>query len=174
MWSASALLLVCAFEAAPFGVRVGSTATYYFTGQCSDCTGAGTAQLVLQGYTLGNPLNNFNFVSLTYHSNLTSFTITSTDGPTISGTLPVNLPGPAGVTVSLEGPVFNTGLNGTWCSGAAGCSLDSGSGGVWGTTPPGSTSSVPMLSDSMLVCLAAAIAVAGVLLLRKSHARTAA
>ena len=59
IWQLPVLLLACAFNATP----IGSNATYQFVGQCSDCTGTGTATLVLQNYTLGTQLANANFVS---------------------------------------------------------------------------------------------------------------
>jgi hypothetical protein len=75
--------------------------TYTFTGDCGDCTGQGTGTLVLQNYTLGDDLQNSNFVSFTYSSNLIDFTSDSlnTLHGSLSGVLPTDLPGPANVDI---------------------------------------------------------------------------
>jgi hypothetical protein len=77
--------------------------TYDFTGDCGDCDGQGTGTLVLQNYTLGDPLETSNFVSFTYSSNISYI---STDGLDpdpeygfLEGMLPVDLPGPANVGI---------------------------------------------------------------------------
>src|SRR6266480_1545468 len=94
---AAALLLVCAFHAAP----AGSTANFTFSGVCSDCTND-TGTLVLANYTQGTAITSGNFVSLTYSSSKISFTLTSAESPSVSGSLPVSLP--AAASVNIVGP----------------------------------------------------------------------
>jgi len=151
-------------------INVGTTATYQFTGHCSDCTGTGTGSLTVQNYTLGQPLGNGNFVSFSYSSNLTSFTISSATLVNLGGTLPASLPGPAAVTIIGPNNVaLNTQLNGNWCSGTN-CLLDSGSGGSWGL--PGST--VPALSIPAMIGLAVMMVLMGAFLLKRLPNRNAA
>ena len=171
IWQLPVLLLACAFNATP----IGSNATYQFVGQCSDCTGTGTATLVLQNYTLGTQLANANFVSLAYSSNLISFTLTAADSPGISGMIPANLP--AAAVVSIGANVFNnpkqletqTGgnPNARWCAGVS-CFQDQGINGTWSlpSAPAPTPVSTPALSDSLLIGLAAGIAVMGGILLK--------
>src|ERR1044072_7874497 len=64
--------------------------TVLFTGTCSDCTGTGKGTLVLQDYTIGDALSAANFVSFSYSSNLTSFTLDSVNQ--LIGSL-LNVPG---------------------------------------------------------------------------------
>ncbi|HEY6433128.1 MAG TPA: hypothetical protein VIZ17_14200, partial [Acetobacteraceae bacterium] len=76
------------------------TVTYQFTGVCTDCAGDVSAQLVLQDYTPGTGIGSA-FVSFTYDgSNLIlGFTISQGGQNTSTGTLPVDLPGPASIYV---------------------------------------------------------------------------
>ena len=69
----------------------GPQATYQFVGQCTDCSGTGVGVLTVQNYTLGTALSSCNFVSFTYTSNLTSFTVTTSGSYYLSGMLPVSL-----------------------------------------------------------------------------------
>ena len=169
------LLLVCAFSAAP----VTSTTTFQFVGTCTDCTGQGTAQLVLQNYTQGSALASSNFVGFSYSSNLVSFTLTAANNPVLSGTLPASLPAAANVNIwaNTTANGVNAGMElytqtsgGSWCAGFE-CAGDYGTAGTWSlvtTTTTTPAAGAPALSDWMLVCLAAAIAAMGALLLKKA------
>jgi hypothetical protein len=83
--------------------------TFTFTGDCTDCTGQATGTLVLQNYTLGDPLETSNFVSFAYSSKVISFGPDSLDSTygILEGTLPVDLPGPA--IVEIENIVLSPG-----------------------------------------------------------------
>lgn len=159
----SALLSVCVLA----GVRIGfactpggSTVTYQFVGQCTDCTGTAVGLLTLQNYTLGTALASCNFVSFTYSSNLTSFTITQATLVNLSGAgLPATLPGPGTVQVGGPNPDnFSSNSGGTWTVGA----VDYGTGGTWSLY----TNAVPTLSTAVLCALALLLAGAGALLVR--------
>src|SRR5689334_24070562 len=94
---------------------IGVTSTFQFVGNCTDCTGTGTATLVLLNYTQGNPLTLSNFVSLTYSSNLVNFTLLSGEANSVSGSIPASLPAPA--TTNFFGPQFrgmSTSSSGAW------------------------------------------------------------
>jgi hypothetical protein len=54
-----------------------TTTTYEFTGACSDCTGVGIGYLTLQNYTPGTALSYTDFVSFTYQSSLSVFSISA-------------------------------------------------------------------------------------------------
>jgi hypothetical protein len=80
--------------------RAAAITTYTFTGDClEDCTGQGMGTLVLQNYTLGQALQTSNFVSFSYTSTILSIEADSldSDNGSLSGMLPVGLPGPAQV-----------------------------------------------------------------------------
>jgi hypothetical protein len=101
--------------------------TSYFEGYCSDCTGLGTAELILQNYTLGNELTNANFVGFSYSSNLTSYTISQLYslsgvlGGSSNETLDLELEGSGLGPYGDTGFFFNattTGMNvGNWNTG---------------------------------------------------------
>jgi PEP-CTERM motif len=155
-----------------------STATYDFTGDCFDCQGQGMATLVLQDYTLGDPLQDSNFVSFSYASNLLNVFSTSISGGNLTGMLPANLPGPADVTMNFvvtssgdfQGLLFffetanspNDSLPNQWQIGED----DAGMNGIWSTP---STSPVPEPSTAPL----AAMAVAGLAFWRFKNSRKA-
>jgi len=104
------LIGLCAAATLFAGLSHASTiTTFSFTGDCSDCTGQATGTLVLQNYTLGDPLETSNFVSFAYSSNLISFGADSLDSfeGILEGVLPVDLPGPA--IVSIENIVVSPG-----------------------------------------------------------------
>jgi len=62
----------------PLDARAQSTTTTYeFTGACSDCTGVGIGYLTLQNYTPGTALSYTDFVSFTYQSSLSVFSISA-------------------------------------------------------------------------------------------------
>ncbi len=167
----SVLLAVCVLGALQTSSAIPSTTvTYQFVGQCSDCTGTGTASLTLQNYTLGTSLSNSNFVSFTYTSNLTTFSLTAANSPTLLGMLPASLPATAQVTVSgyATNPnyFFGSQTDGSWCVGFT-CLSDTGTSSSWSLNSP----NVPTLRYPTLAGLAALLAAAGVLLLRQARRR---
>jgi hypothetical protein len=164
----SILLVVCVLAAVEPGsagscIQGGPQATYQFVGQCTDCSGTGVGLLTVQNYTLGTALSSCNFVSFTYASNLTSFTITPSDSPNLSGMLPVSLPATA--TVSIRDFVtqmgFASDVSGSWSVGAF-LPDDTGTSSLWGYPP----NSVPTLSIAALGALGLLLAGAGTLLAR--------
>jgi hypothetical protein len=111
--------------------------TFNFTGTCTlDCTGTVTATLVLQNYTIGNPLNNMNFVSFAYHSSV--FPNITVNGGNFGGLFGQfnSLPGPANVNLIGNGFQFISGFvtNDGWCAGLS-CSGDFGKNGQWSVVP---------------------------------------
>ena len=162
----SIILVVCVLAAVEIGfagacIQGGPQATYQFVGQCTDCTGTGVGQLTVQNYTLGTALNSCNFVSFTYTSNLTSFTLTTSGSYDLSGMLPASLPAAAEVEVSGTGRNnFESNTDGTWYVGLE----DRGTGGVWSLP---STSTAPTLSPAALAALGLLLAGAGALLVRR-------
>lgn len=106
--------------------------SFLFSGTCTDCTGTGSGTLVLKDYNIGDLLSADNFVSFTYSSNLTSFTIDSVNG--IIGSIS-NLPGANFVNFFDADHVFSSlavgGLS-AWCTGAINaCASDFGSSSSW-------------------------------------------
>ena len=100
---------------------------FLFTGLCIDCTGTGTGELVLKNYTLGDVLTKSNFVSFTYTSNLTSFSLDHVTS--LVGSFST-LPGSAFVALYDEDYVFSsfsTPFFSPWCAGSTGtCGSDFG------------------------------------------------
>jgi hypothetical protein len=160
----SIFLVVCVLAAVETSfagacIEGGPQTTYQFVGQCTDCTGTGVGQLTVQNYTLGTALNSCNFVSFTYTSNLTSFTLTTSGSYYLSGMLPVSLPAAATVRVFGTGDNdFLSNTDGTWYVGLA----DYGTGGTWSLP-----STVPTLSTAALCTLSLLLAGAGALLVRR-------
>jgi len=160
----SIILVVCVLAAVETSfagacIQGGPQATYQFVGQCTDCTGTGVGLLTVQNYTLGTTLSSCNFVSFTYTSNLTSFTVTTSGSYDLSGMLPVSLPAAAAVQVSGSGSNnFLSNTDGTWYVGLA----DRGTGGIWGLP-----SAVPTLSAAACSALGLLLAGAGALLVRR-------
>ncbi len=160
--------------------------TYNFTGTCSDCTGTGTGQLVLVGYTPGQNIQASNFVSLSYTSNLLTFTVTSANLNSISGQIPVTLPAAANVTIGQSnsfGAINNmlfTRAGGYWCAGLN-CGLDTGASHTWSLVapppppPPAPTTvnaaGAPAVSEEVEFALALGIAVLGAILLKRHQTR---
>jgi hypothetical protein len=114
---------------------------FSFRGDCFDCTGQGTGTLLLQNYTLGNPLDLTNFVRFSYSSDLTSFVLMGT-GPDpgqvsdFSGSLDMFLPGFKNINMSSVGAqIFQSVDTGGWCAGFNGCNLDFGINGIWDNAP---------------------------------------
>lgn len=153
--------------------------TFYFTGTCSDCTGTGTGQLVLQGYTQGSTINPYNFVSFTYSSNLVNFTIAQSDSPTVAGMIPAGLPAAANVSIMTATNTVFTRSNGYWCTGLTqACAADNGSSHTWSLTaappPPAPVTpaaGAPAVSEPVMFSLAFGIAALGALLLKRHQAR---
>jgi hypothetical protein len=111
---------------------------FTFSGVCSDCTGDGTATLILQaGYDTGTPLMNMDLYSFNYQSNETSFSIFNDPTATLTGELPATS-GPADVTVSGMNGTFMSSLDGAWSANDP-APADMGTTGIWavpgGTTP---------------------------------------
>ena len=178
----AAIALVGSLAAVQTGSALTATATYYFTGTCSDCTGSGHGTLVLQNYALGSSLTNANLVSWSYTSNLLTYSVTPANNPTFSiqGALPTTLPGPSLNTVIIStqasagsgfvGFIAQTG--GSWCAGSN-CEDDNGTSGTW-TAAPTTTPSVPALEAPGLIGLALLLACAGFTLLKRVATRHAA
>jgi hypothetical protein len=153
--------------------------TFYFTGTCSDCTGTGTGQLVLQGYTQGTAINSSNFVSLTYSSNLINFTISQADSPSVGGMIPSSLPAAASVSVFGSTYTLFTQSRGNWCTGATqDCASDNGPAHTWSLTPPSPPATTatpaagaPAVSEPVMFSLALGIAAMGAFLLKRHQAR---
>src|SRR5689334_10140805 len=149
-------LLAVLFAAFSSQAAVATLTTFNFTGNCTDCTGKGTATLVLQNYTPGTTFNSTNFVSLSYSSNLLNLTLTSSDNPNVTGLIPANLPAAASVNIFANpccSKQFFSSTNGTWCSGLS-CGDDTGTGGAWSfPSNPGAgptATGVPALTDVTL------------------------
>ena len=160
----SIILVVCVLAAVETSYADGCApggpqATYQFVGQCTDCSGTGVGVLTVRNYTLGTELNGCNFVSFTYTSNLTSFTVTTSGFYRLSGMLPVSLPAAATVNVSDSTNGFSSNVNGNWSVGLR----DRGIGGIWGLAAP---TAVPTLSTAALCALGLLLAGAGALLVR--------
>jgi hypothetical protein len=141
--SASAIVPVEAFE---------------FTGDCTDCTGTGTATLILLGgYELGTPLNIDDLYSFNYSSNLISdLYIYDSPTATLTGVLPVGL-GPADISISGVNGSFNSSLDGAWS--ALYPPADMGVSGIWTSgavtaTPEPSTLSMMGISLLMIILVA--------------------
>jgi len=174
--SVAAIALVGVLAAAETGsAAVSTSVTYSFTGTCSDCSGE-TASLTLQNYTLGQPITSANFVSFTYSSSVTSLTITPATNPTfsITGALPVALPGPSASTVIIANQSSADGFwgfiaqtSGTWCAGPN-CEDDSGTNGIWnGAAAPPTT---PVVNTFALTSLGLILILMGWIVLRRRRA----
>ena len=128
---------------------------YTFTGQCTDCTGAGTGTLILLAdYVLGTPLSADDLYSFNYSSNLIpDLSIHNDPTEEISGILPVGL-GPANISISGANGSFSTSTDGTWS--AFNPPADVGTNGIWNTASATSTpepSALPVIG----ICLAGVI-----------------
>jgi hypothetical protein len=128
--------------------------TYYFTGDCSDCTGTGLGTLTLQNYTPGATIttDTNNFVSFSYTSNLTSFSISANQLVFIFGAIPTapsELPGPAELFLqdnNSPADVFNSTTGGGWCAGAGtACGNDQGTTSSWATATPEPATVIPVV-----------------------------
>jgi hypothetical protein len=113
-----------------------TTTEYTFIGDCAvgDCSGEGIGVLTLKDYTLGDAFIDSEFVSFSYSSNLTHFTIDSSDLAGLIGMLPTNLPNQANVEVAAVGRLlFVSQMTGTWCTGANCLPDDGGASSIWRT-----------------------------------------
>jgi hypothetical protein len=149
---------LCVAAALFAGLSHAGTVTYDFTGDCCDDIGgpgSATGTLVLQNYTLGEPLETSNFVSFSYSSLVVPFFSTDSldtapgTGGGLFGMLPVDLPGPANVTINelvlpgcptCLGVSFNTQTTNN-DSFDLGNEVDFGSDLIWSVAPQ--TSAVP-------------------------------
>ena len=138
-WVPVVAALIAIFGLAPLsaGIIINPNSSFTFTGDCLDCTGQGTGILVLQNYTLGNPLDISNFVSFSYSSNLMTLILSGTGSAPnqvsdFSGSLPATLPAYTDMNISSQGvQVFGPVSSGSWCVGINGCNLDFGINGVF-------------------------------------------
>ena len=138
--SASALVPVEVFE---------------FTGDCTDCTGTGTARLILLAdYELGTPLSIDYLYSFNYSSNLVpDLYIYDSPTATLTGVLPVGL-GPADLSISGVNGSFNSSLDGAWS--ALYPPADMGVNGLWtsaGVTAAPEPSTLSMMCISLLTII---------------------
>lgn len=139
----AAVLLPVALSLASPAARADTLSTFDFSGTCSDCTGSGTAALVLNNYTLGTAISASNFVSFTYNGTdlLAAFTITASPDVVVQGSIDEPLPGPETFAVFGDENDFSSSSTGFWCVGG-GCVADYGFTHVWMTTTD-ATASVP-------------------------------
>jgi hypothetical protein len=109
----SKLFLIIVAAAFAFGSQPAQAttvdSTFTFTGTCTmDCSGTANATLVLSDYTLGTDING-HFVSLTYKSNILSFSLTAADAPNIlQSVINSPLPGPESINIFLGADQFST------------------------------------------------------------------
>ncbi len=137
----SALVLGLSGTASQASATPVTITSYYFSGNCSDCTGTGTAVLQLSNYTLGTNVTNGNFYSLTYTSNLVNYSFGSSSLIDWIGGLPGTLPGPAHLGLLFTAGIgsnvaFITELNGTWSIGPFQNNADNGLSHTWSATAP--------------------------------------
>lgn len=117
--------------------------TYDFSGQCTDCSGTVSAELVVQNYTPGTELTDSNLVSFHYDgSNLFSaYTINSF--AFLSGVIPSGS-GWADFDIQTASLFFDSfAVDGNWQTGTSGGGgggggrqgADHGTDGMWSSTP---------------------------------------
>ena len=148
------LLMAFAWNVAPSP----GTTTYQFVGTCSpaggsNCTGQGTATLVLTNYSPPGSLSNTNFVSFTYTSNVFG-TLSFNTSADLIGEF-TNLPGSNQIQIvptsgNPEGLAFYSGTNGSWGMGIS----DEGTGGTWSI--PSASPATPAPSTLLLLILSLA------------------
>jgi hypothetical protein len=120
---AAAVAICCAPPAAHATVMTAPNEIFTFTGTCSvDCTGTATGILTLTGaYTQGNTLSATDFVSFDYTSNANTFDYNWNPSTVVTGTIPVDLPADATMTIQgATGVSFSFASNastGGWCVG---------------------------------------------------------
>lgn len=157
---ASSLAIITPARAVP------TTQTYYFTGTCGDCSGFGQGVLTLDSaYTPGNAFTTGDFISLSYSSNLISYSYQSSNLQNISGELPATLPGDGGGSTYVDmffNDASNPSLNNEfyadssyWCTGGY-CAADYGNTNTWSRTAPvPEPASLAILGGGLLALAAA-------------------
>jgi hypothetical protein len=132
---------------------------YTFTGQCTDCTGAGTGTLILYaGYVPGTPLSADDLYSFNYSSNLIpDLSIFNDPTEDITGTLPIGS-GPADIDISGVNGTFTTGTDGDWS--ALDPPADVGTDGIW-STPSVTSTPEPSALPVIGICLGGVVFLAG-------------
>ena len=104
------------FIALAFPALLPATA-FDFTGQCADCVGTVTAELVLASdYVRGTTITLPEFVSFTYDGSnlLAPFIITPSEVTSISGSMPTDLPATANFQIASAAHNFDSLSDGTW------------------------------------------------------------
>ena len=140
-------------------VALGNT-TFSFSGVCSDCTGDGTATLVLQNYTLGTSITGDNFVSFSYSSNLVTMNVDSTNQTSISGEIDNNLPNFETFQVDCNNDCISTNYEGQFTSDTAGNwtvsgyipTFDTGTAGTWSSVPEPGSAVLILTGAALLIC----------------------
>ena len=94
---AAAMLAGTLFGAGPAAAS-GPLTVIDFTGTCSDCAGTGVGVLTVQNFGTG-VLNDSNFVSWTYTSNLVTYSLTQASFHAFSADFSAGLPGLAAVSI---------------------------------------------------------------------------
>lgn len=162
--SLKTLLLAAAASVALAGVAQAQTTTYHFSGDCAaadQCTGSVSGDLVLSGYTPGDPLSASDFVSFDYTSSFfpAGITIQREDqslpfeivyNDDLSGMLGSST-GPYDVSFSgtktyafSQGDTyaFHSSKDGSWSLTENGLTDDTGDNGMW-TMTSGSVPAAP-------------------------------
>ena len=155
---AASLMGLFSLQAQAVAVAPPSSSTFYFSGHCLDCVGVVTARLVLKNYFQSTPINPTEFVSFTYDGSnlLLAYSILATDSPSVTGNIPVALPGAADFHVSTSRHFFDLSTSGIWNTG----SPSPGDNGNLGSFSPNAPSSVP--EPATMLLMGAALAAAGV------------
>jgi len=167
--SISRLLVLSAFALALAPLQA-STITipvqYTFTGVCQDCSGTGVGVLTLQDYTPGATITtqSGNFVSFTYLSSLTSFSVDAGQLVYIFGALPLS-PGPGELFLQDSNlDVFNSSIGGSWCVGiGTPCGNDLGPTSTW------DSALAPVPEPATILPLAAGLIGFGLVLKRRKR-----
>ena len=125
---------------------------YSFTGVCTNCSGTGTATLILlANYQLGTQLSASDLYSFNYQSStIPDLSIFNDPTETLSGILPVGL-GPANISISGINGSFSSSLNGQWMADPG--PPDVGTMGVWTAgypTPTPEPSTLSILAVGLL------------------------
>lgn len=134
------LMAICCFMLLPATTKAG---TYYFSGDCSDCSDAQGILVTNFDPAPGGVFIASDLVSFTYSSSLHSFTWTlSQPGASLSGTMPASFPGTMEVSISgLDGAPsgtvghFDSHADGTWTLTFKDIIEDFGPSHVWSLAP---------------------------------------
>jgi hypothetical protein len=129
------LLTIAATFGASSASAIVPVSVFTFTGDCTDCTGTGTATLILLGdYVLGTPLAADDLYSFNYTSNLIpDLSIHNDPTAVLTGVLS-DLPGPEDISISGMNGSFTSASDGTWS--AFDPPADMGIDGVWSAGSP--------------------------------------